>query len=161
MAKKANPLAEQVLITLHARKQAAGYPLSLQQLLEAAGIATTGPELTALLRVRALTSKLLLAVKGNLLSPVALAEDAELLAGSSLLLEFLVRIAVSAERQAVAVADLKKPLDRRLKTLFETALREKIRAGTLPESVGCLKIKGQPHLFLWADLGHAPPQPAA
>jgi hypothetical protein len=153
MAKKADPLVEQVLATLHSRKQVGdGYPLPLQQWLEAAGAPLSGSDLTSLLRERALTSRILLAVKGNLLSPVALAEDGELLAGSPLLLDFLLRITVSAERQGVSVADLKKPLERRLKSLFEAALRDRIAHGTLPPAIGCLKIKGQPHLFFWADI---------
>lgn len=140
---KSNPVVDTLCQLLQAHRNSE--ILTVRQLLELSG-------LTEFPSDSATGKRILWAVKGNTSSPVALTDDIERLAASGELLEYLLRSTVSAENQAVPMTDLKKPLQAKLKPVFESAVLKAISEHTLPETVGCLHIKGKPHLFLQESL---------
>jgi hypothetical protein len=162
-------LAEKLLEALKAARDAGdGYPVLWQKLL-----AQVEPAGDATLRKKALAqpmwkgSVLFAATRPGPTTPVALAEDAERLAGSWQVLEFALHAARTATDQVFAVAPLKAKLAPKLRPAFVAALERRIADGTLPAGVGWVLSKKKPLLFLVEDLHlsaplealHAPSQP--
>jgi hypothetical protein len=149
-------LAEKLMGTLKAQ-QALGqsaYPLSLGQLLE-----LTQCDAPEMLRKRTFaqpvfSQAIVLGIKGKypLKSPVALAEDSELLAESPLLLETALRETRKDDSQVVTIADLKKKVAPVVWPFMESSLRQKVQARSLPPTVGCLLQKKKPVFFLTSDV---------
>jgi hypothetical protein len=89
-------------------------------------------------------------------APIALADDLELLAGSRLLLEFMLQSLRTPSNQAFSAAQLKAKTSRKLQAPFQAVLRRQIDEGSLPPTVGWLMINRAKKLFLLADLHTAP-----
>jgi len=81
--------------------------------------------------------------------------DEHILAGSPLLLEFVLSITRSESNQAVPVTDLKKKLSKELQRPFESAIQDALAGFALPAGVGALRIKKKDHLFLMRDVNAA------
>jgi hypothetical protein len=150
----ATQLAEQMLRVLEAQRRLgpASYPLTVQRL----GQLTDPQASTALVKKVAAKrnlQKLVVLVRSKALdAPIALAADLELLAGSPLTLEFLLRSTRTASTQAFSVADLKRKAAKRVQKAFQDAVHRHIEQDTLSPAVGWISIRGSKKLFLLADL---------
>jgi hypothetical protein len=136
---------------LQNRKDRGGaYPPTLRELTEE--LAPAAPQtLGKVLAERSIKSQVILAPPGSD-ALIALATDIGVLADSSALLMAALRTARKPENQALPPKDLKKAVGKAVQAAFESALRHRLDAGTLPEGVGCLRIKKTPHLFLHEDI---------
>jgi hypothetical protein len=152
-------LAKELLEALHARRQAGGgaYPLTLAQLVttvrpgadtKLVQTAVALPEFSQ----RALFALPAIRKQQRSGSPIALAEDREVLAGSALVLEMLVTLSRTHASQAVSEADLKKKLIPNLFDSFRQSLTRRLQARSWPVTIGCLLQKNKPLLFLLSDL---------
>src|SRR5207237_598046 len=77
----------------------------------------------------------------DLLAPVVLKEDEQLLAASPLLLEFLLETTRTTGSHAASVAKLKGKVTSKLKDGFQKAVQRQIDEGTLPQTVGMVMMK--------------------
>jgi hypothetical protein len=155
--KPAEELSEELVQTLARLCDTADYPTTLERLIE-----QTGRSVPAAVRKQALGREPFRsrAVLGASVQPgvlVALAEDAERLAASPLLLQHALTAARSADNQAVSVADLKKKVHKALQGSFGDAVNRQVAERALPDGVGVLFSKKKPLLFLLADLHAGPP----
>ncbi len=149
-------LVESLVRVLRAQRAlgSSAYPLTLRRLLE-----LTHPDAPEAIRKKAVawpTFKqavvLGLSVKDPLQSPIALMEDKELLAESTLLLETALREKRTADHQVLTIAELKSKVAPALKQLMESALCRKVQARSLPPTLGCLLQKKKPVFFLICDV---------
>src|SRR5206468_1652861 len=102
------------------------------------------------------------AVRSLMASPVALAGDQDLLAGSALLLETLLQLSRTKDSHAWTPAELKKKAAPGLQGPLEEAVRRRIETHSLPAAVGCLLQKKKWLVFLMGDVvGGSPWQPGA
>ena len=85
-------------------------------------------------------------------TPVSLAEDLDLLAGSGLLLETALALARSEANQAFTPVELGKKLVPALRQPVAAAVRRQVERRSLPATVGWLVHKNRPLLFLLADV---------
>ena len=81
-------------------------------------------------------------------SPVALAEDAERLAGGPRLIEFALSLLCTPEKRLHPPSKLVTKVDKALKPAFAAALQRRIAEKTLPETVGVVEARGKPQLYL-------------
>ncbi len=81
-------------------------------------------------------------------APVTLVEDRDLLAGSDVLLEYLLAGTTTARKPLATVSHLNLHLFRDLQQPFEEAVTRRIAEGRLPASVGLLRRDEQPELYL-------------
>jgi hypothetical protein len=146
-------LAWRLLRALELRRQSGGiaYPVLLTDLGR-----ETDPAASAEMVQDAVGEKILrphvLAALPTPDSPVALAEDAALLAAYPPLIEKALASARTAANQALPITDLKKKVARALQPAFVQALEQRITEGTLSPEVGLLRVKGKALLFLLADI---------
>jgi hypothetical protein len=152
-------LAWKLLRTLEARRRMGDYPLLLESLVCEADPEARAEVVAEALKDRTLKPHLLQALAGNPQTPVALAEDAALLADWPGLLEATLQAAVRPENQAVAIGDLKKKVIAPLRTAFAAALDRRLHERALPAGVGLLRIKRTALLFLLADVSTSWPAP--
>lgn len=148
-------LAETLLQALESAKQSGdgAYPTTLRALLDAAGADAAVAKKA--LGQAAFKNGVVLAVKGHPDTPLALADDADALAGSGLVLEFLLRAARSEATQAFTTAELKKKLVPGLRGPFAEEVERRARARDLPPEVGWLPLKKNMLLFFVADVRRA------
>src|SRR5262249_26329447 len=85
-------------------------------------------------------------------APIALERDVELLAGSPLALEFLLRATRTASNRAFSVAQLTGKASSKFKKPFKSAVERQIEEGTLPDTIGWITISRVKKLFLWEDV---------
>src|SRR5690242_11673174 len=91
--------ASRLVKALQQQKEEGGeYPLTAGRLRELADAEATDEELFKALSHKSISDKVILAAKKDLTSPVALADDAKDLAGSSELLEYALGKLASAEK---------------------------------------------------------------
>jgi hypothetical protein len=161
-------LAEDLLRMLERQRRGGpdDYPLTLRRLLRLVDESVPESLLKKALGRPPFKTGVVFAVKYSpaVDPPVALAADRERLAGSDLVLEFLLSVARTKRDHAWAVGKLKPKLSADLRPHFEIAAKRRLDAGDLPESVGYLLIGGEPRLFLWEDVRprrtlHADPRP--
>jgi hypothetical protein len=157
-------LADDLVNVLRAQRQLGGesYPLTLGRLVELTRPGADTALLKKALARREFQDAVVLALptpKAPLQSPAALAEDADRLAASPLLLETLVRAARTDTNHVCASADLKKKIAPPLQRAFAENVARLVETRSLPPAVGCLLQKGKPLLFLTADVGTTPPPP--
>jgi hypothetical protein len=147
----ATQLAAALLDTLHRLQQSDGYPLTLTQLVQRTD-AGASPELVRqALKEKSFKPQVVLALANHLDSPLVLVADVPRLASSPLLLETVLAAIRTSNNQAVPAADLGKKLDKALRQPFAHHLALLLERGNLPASIGCLRIKTKPFLFLWKD----------
>lgn len=149
-------LSRKLVEALEAQRNHGGpaYPLTLSMLARAAG---ADPEADAGRIRKAVTKepfagRAVLALPKSPDSPVALAEDADRLAVSAVLLETLLATSRSADSFAQPLPELVKRLPGALQEPFEAA----VQTGALPATVGSVVFKGRVLLFLKEDLGRMP-----
>jgi hypothetical protein len=143
----AEELSERLLRALEKRRgRGEGeYPLSLQRLAaEAAGDARPALVKQAVAR-EPFAGGAVAAVAGKADAPVALAGDGEKLAGSGLVLEYLLGM---AKGRPATVGRLQEGLAEGLRRPFADAVRQRLAAGTLPETVVALDGPQGPELIL-------------
>ena len=152
-------LAEKMLEGLVAQRLIGGdaYPLPLRRLAELADAAAP-PELVlkAAGRKKPFGERAVVARPKDLDAPVALAEDAEQLAASPLLLLFLLESVCTPSSPTCDPGKLKSKLPARLKQPFEAAVRGRIERNDLPTGVAAVPVKKKTHLHL---LRYPLPQP--
>ncbi len=117
----------------------------------------TPEQVQAALKAKALKGKLAIAFPDDVDAPVALAEHAERLTGSPALVEAALARVRTADSQAVPIAELAKAVEKKLRPSFAASVVARVEGGTLPATVGCLRVRKVPHLFLWADTAVSPP----
>src|SRR5205823_8425387 len=137
---EAADLAEKMVQALRAqRNQGEGaYPLTLTRLAELAD-----PNAPDDLRARAVkhktfTGQVVLAQKKNPDTPLALSGDADRLANSPLLLEWLLEQVCTPEAPLQAVDRLVKKVDAPLRQPLQEAIDRQVRDNSLPETVASL-----------------------
>jgi hypothetical protein len=151
-------LAARVVETLtHLRGQGGGaYPPTLPELA-----ARLDPPPAPELLGKALTKKpfaanLLRARKKDADSLVALAEDANRLAADPRLVAAALAGLCTAEKPLFPLPKVVGQVEKPLRPVFEAELRRCAGADDWPAGVGCILVKGRPHLFL----SRFPPPPA-
>src|SRR5262249_38187819 len=92
--------------------------------------------------------QVVLAAKKDPAAPVALAEDAALLARSPLLLEYALARLCSAEKPLHPVARVAGQVEKGLREPFTASLEERLAGSALPPGVGQRVVKGKPHFYL-------------
>jgi hypothetical protein len=147
-------LAEQLVAALEQQRfrEPNAYPLSLGSLAELAAPQATPAQVLKAAAKRSFQARAAVVRAKTLETPVALAGDAELLAGSSLALEFMLAALRTPTNHALSVARLKTKVTSKLKTLFQRAIEHGLEHGSLPPTVGWLTIDRSRRLFLLTDL---------
>jgi hypothetical protein len=150
----AGVLAEKMLRELEARRGRGGGqpPLSLKRLAELADPQATPALVAKAARKRTFQQQAVIANAKSPDAPVALAADLDALAGSPLVLEFLLRAARTVSNQAFSVSGLEAKAAGKLKKPLRAALNRHLDAGTLPPTVGWVTINRSKRLFLLEDL---------
>jgi hypothetical protein len=130
---EAADLAGQLIRELESNRAAGGaYPTPLGQLT-----AGRDPALfTRAIHCKPFKSRAIVSLRDDPEGPVALADDAEMLAVSPQLLERLLDQVGTPDNPGCTPTQLTKRLDSRLKKPFAAALARQIAGGTLPETVG-------------------------
>jgi hypothetical protein len=149
-------LPARLLTALQVRKDRGGnaYPPTLRQLTE--DLAPVAPQtIGKVLAERAVKVQVVTAPPGPE-ALIALAADVAVLADSPALLTAALKAARNADNQALPPAALKKVVGKTVRTAFERSLHGRLDGGTLPDGVGCVRVKKTPHLFLWEDIAAAP-----
>jgi hypothetical protein len=159
----AKELGEQLLRVLHAQRTSGpdAYPLTVRRLVELAAPDATLTQVAKALRKRTFQSQALVARRKEPEAPIALAADAEALACSRLLLEFLLRWLRTLSNQAFSVSNLKAKVTVKLQRPLQIAVGRQIEEGSLPPTVGCLTINRSKKLFLIADVRTGRQEPLA
>jgi hypothetical protein len=153
-------LAARLLQELQARRETgSGYPCSLAELVETVQPDVDEEVLAAALKQKRLKSRVVLAFPEDPAAPIALAEDEEQLAADPALLESALAAARTDADQALPLAAVAKKVHKDLRSAFTAAVSEQVTDRTLPATVGVLRIKKKPHLFLLIDLHTVPPRP--
>src|SRR5262249_44494817 len=131
----ATELAEKMLQVLEARRRlgADSYPLALGRLAELADPAAPAERVRkAAAKKKPFGERAVAVQPKDLESPVALAEDADLLAASPLLLDFVLRSVCTPSSPTCDVSKLKSKVPVRLRQSFEAALGRRIQDNDLP-----------------------------
>jgi hypothetical protein len=149
-------LAGKLLRALEDHRRRGDYPVTLARLLH-----DTDPQASAELVGKTLTAKafkshVLLALPHDPHTPLALKGDIDPLARWPGLLEAVLANVGTADNQAFLVKDLAKKLAKPLRGPFLAAVDPSVEAATLPATVGCVRIKAKPYLFLVRDVGVEP-----
>jgi hypothetical protein len=92
----------------------------------------------------------LLTVRNDPSSPVALSEDAERLAASPAVLDFVLGQMYQPKKELHPLPRVVAKVEKRLQPLFEAVLTQKIAENALPSLAGVLMVKGKPCLYLKA-----------
>jgi hypothetical protein len=153
-ARKKDPaaeLAQLMLQVLEAQRRLGGdsYPLRLRRLAELADPAAP-PELVlkAVGKKKPFGERAVVARPKDLDTPIALAEDAEQLVTSPLLLQFLLESVCTPANPTCDPGKLKSKLPAKLKLPFDAAVRRRIEAHHLPAGVAAVRVKKKTHLHL-------------
>src|SRR5262245_39715347 len=138
-------LAGRLVQALRERKgQGEGaYPVTLTRLTAEAVAGADDALIAKALKQKTFTSAVVRASKKDPGSPVALAEDGDLLAGSRLLLEHLLEQVCTPAAPLVEAGKLVKKVDKPLQKLLADRI-----AGPLPDTVGSTTVKKKRHLYL-------------
>jgi len=140
-------LSQKLVETMeHLRQRNESYPLRLSELIRRAGVdpINDADMIKTALAKPPFAGRVMMAMKNDMESLIALTEDAERLAGSPLLLERLLTAVRTEENQSVPLADLVRPLN--------PALKEVMERTRLPETVGSVLFKGKRLVFLKSDM---------
>src|SRR5262245_2956890 len=147
-------LAERLVQVLDAQRRLGpdSYPLTLRRLAELTDPAAPADQVVKALKKKPFADRAIAAHAKNLDAPVALAEDADRLAASPLLLEFVLDSACTPARPTCELAKLKTKVPIKLRPSFEAALQRHIAENTLPPTAAVLTLqsgkKSQTHLHL-------------
>ncbi len=128
------------------------YPLTVAHLLELAQSAAPPAQLEKAIGKRSFQQRVVIARAKHRDAPIALLEDLEALAGSAVLLEFLLTSLRTPSNQAFSPSQLKAKTARKLQPAFQAALLRQMEESSLPAGVGWITIHRSKKLFLLADL---------
>jgi hypothetical protein len=152
-------LGEDLLQALHAQRQAGGdaYPPTIARLVDLARPGADAKLIQGAFSRTAFNEKVTIALKkqnrrDRLESPIALAADRNMLAGSPVLLEVAVTLARSETTQLLTEKDLKTKIAAPLHASFAVALARRVATHSLPPTIGSLLQKKKPLFFLIADV---------
>jgi hypothetical protein len=145
MAKKkdaATELAERMVQVLDERRGTDGYPPALRRLGELADPGAP-PELvlSAAAKRSPFGARAVVGAPKNLDSPVARVEDLHVLADSTHLLEIVLERTCTPAQPTVPLSKVAAKVHPKLKRPFAEAVRRRIQANTLPETVGTVKVR--------------------
>lgn len=151
-------LAERLVEVLRSQRQlgASAYPTRFARLEELTG-AVGDPALEKATKQAPFKDGVLVAIPKRPDAPVALVEDLEQLADSRLLLESALEATRSDSTQIFAPSALCKKVVAPLKKPLEASIRRRTESRALPPTVGCLRQKNKPLLFLMRDVVEPPP----
>lgn len=157
-------LAESLAHVLREKRRESGGVgfLTLSQLLVQAKVDGAGPIGLKTLRNAPFTAQMLFGLKfktkGNapltqaeLQTPVCLPEDADAMADSPQLLEASLGMLRTETTQAFSLKDIQKNIVERYGARFMEGTNRRIENRQLPPTVGCVRIKAKPMLFLMQD----------
>src|SRR5579884_367023 len=147
----ATELADKMLQVLDAQRRLGGesYPLRLRRLAELTDPAASEDTIRkAAGKKKPFGERAVVVNAKDPDSPVALAGDAEQLAGSTLLLDYLLGQVCRPDKPTCDPAKLKTKLPKPLKEPFAAALRRRIDENRLPPGVGLVSVKEKQHLHL-------------
>lgn len=125
------------------------YPTTLRRLVDPAA---AGALIGRAVKRKAFSGRAVVIRPSDPDSPVALAEDAALLADSPAVLTYAMDRCRTPTQPACTVAKLKTKLPLKLRKPFEESVRRRIEARTLPPEVGCLRDKRSYLLFSLSDV---------
>lgn len=148
-------LAERMIARLEAQRlgQPNEYPLTVTQLaLLADPHAPAEIFRKAINKRKGFLDRVVIAKSRNGDSPLALANDLQILAESDQLLQFLLRSARTPTNQAWSVAELKNQVSTSLKNPFAVATNRRIDEDRLPEGIAWIWVKRTRRLFLLEDM---------
>ncbi len=128
------------------------YPVPLDRLYELTGLPASATTRKQSVGREPFRSQAVLALPSRADSPTALADDAERLLASPLLLFKVIAATRTPDNQILSVADLKKKLHKSLQVSFTDAVSRRLSAPPLPDGIGVLLSKKKPLLFLLADV---------
>jgi hypothetical protein len=143
-------LAVKLVELLRARKTEGGegYPLRLKELVQLTGQAVKPAQLRQALLQDTFGRQVIRSVPNETDAPVALAGDGDLLAGSRVLLEYLLEGTTTKKKPLATVGLLKSYLAAELQLPFEAAIARQVTERTLPATVGVLAGDGGVELYL-------------
>jgi hypothetical protein len=146
----ATELAEKMVRALTAQRDLGtnAYPLTLRRLAELADQTANTQTVNKAVKKKAFLERAAVVQPKNLDSPVSLVDDAEKLAASPALLEYLLESNCTAANPTIDVPKLKKKAPARMKEAFERALDQRIADNALPPGVAVIAVKNKPHLHL-------------
>jgi hypothetical protein len=149
MPPRIKPEAELAATLVQALRERKGqgqgtYPVTLTRLTAEAAAGADDALVAKALKQKTFTSAVVRASKKDPASPVALAEDGDLLAGSRLLLEHLLEQVCTPAEPLVEAGKLVKKVDKPL----QRPLADRIAAGPLPDTVGSTTVRNKRHLYL-------------
>lgn len=163
MARKkdaATEFAERMLHVLEARRGLGpdAYPLRLRDLAALTDRAAPAAlVLQAAGKKKPFQERALVVKPKDLDSPLALREDADLLAASPLLLVYVLEATATPARPTWEAAALRTKVPAVLRPAFLAATRDRVATQTLPPGVGLVTVRNQVHLHL---LRYPLPRPA-
>jgi hypothetical protein len=142
-------LAQKLRSTLEQQRQTGGeYPLTVARLAALAD-PQAAPELVSkALAKKPFAAQWVIANKKDVNSPIALAEDAEKLASSPLLLEYALGLLCSADKPLHPPTKAVNKVDKILRSAFKAALERHIAENTLPSTMGMVTVRGKAQLYL-------------
>ena len=142
-------LAQKLLIALEQRRQEnSDYPLTVARLAALADPLATPDQVNKALGKKPFAAKWLIAKKKDPNSPIALADDGERLTASPMLLEFALDQLCDADHSLHTAAKIVGRLEKALRPAFKAALERRIDENALPPTVGVLRVKNKPQLYL-------------
>ncbi len=144
-------------------------PLTLAQLAELTATSTgrviKTPLLKSITRTKCFRAKCVVARSGDPASPVALAEDLQILTASHATFEYALAISKTGKSHAFTAAQLKKKLAGKVQKPFQQRLNETLETDQLPAGMGWLWLNNTRYLFSHEDVHPvrvvAPPSPSA
>lgn len=143
-------LAEKMLRALEAQRNLGtnAYPTTLRRLVELTDPTADIQTLQKAVKKKVFASRTVVVQPKNLDCPVAFVEDADQLAASAALLEYLLESLCTAASPTIEVAKLKKKASASLREVFGTAVDRRLADNALPSGVAVLTVKSKPHLHL-------------
>jgi hypothetical protein len=155
VAERARKLIEE----LHKQRETGDYPLTVAKLKGSADPQATDEEVLSALARKPFVEQVIAADKKSLASPIALAEDAARLAGSTLLLDYALGGLCTADSPLAPLAKVVKQVDARLRPAFQEALERRASSNDWPETVGTHTVKDKVLLYLKQFPPPPPPPP--
>jgi hypothetical protein len=146
----ATELAEKMLRALEAQRDLGtnAYPPTLRRLAELADPTAETQEVQKAVKKKTFLKRTAGAQPKNLDCPVSLVEDADKLAASLALLEYLLESLCTVASPTVDVPKLKKKAPAVVREAFERALDQRIADDALPPGVAVITAKNKLHLHL-------------
>ena len=146
----ATELVEKMLRALEAQCDLGpnAYPPTLRRLAELADPTADKQTVQKTVKKKAFLERTIVVQPKNLDCPVSLLEDADKLATSPALLEYLLESLCTTANPIVDVAKLKKKAPAAVKEAFERALDQRIADNALPPGVAVITAKNKQHLHL-------------